>query len=116
MFPGTTPAERDAIHADALVALFETCTIRRRDQAGAWQMVAAGVPCRMRLKGQSAQAFSEATASGVAPCVTALPAGTDVRRHDRITSRGRVMTVEVVEPEVMVHTMAHGMLQAVEAA
>ena len=111
-----TQTERERAQADALVALFETCRIRRRNPTGEWMDVAVGVPCRMRLKGMAAQAFSEATASGVAPAVTALPAGTDVQRGDRVTSRGRVMLVEVVEPEVMVHTMAHGPLQSVEAA
>ena len=112
MFPGLTTTERQAAAADGNAALFDRATIRRKTGT-TWADVAVDVPARMRVNSRDVhQTLTDAAASGTAPCSCAFQPGVDVWRLDRVTVNGLVMVVEVVEPDRMIHTMAHGQLLA----
>lgn len=111
-----TATELAGMRADALAALFDTARIRR-ETPGGWVDVTTSVDARLRLATTRAQqAMTDATENAEAAAVCSFPAGTDVRRRDRVHVRGRVMTVDVVQPDSMVHVQAFGRLQAVEVA
>ena len=107
-----TAAEKTALRTDAAVALLDTATIRRKTGT-TWADVATGVACRLRLVGRGRDdRRSEVAADVGANALLTVPAGTDLRRLDRVTVSGRVFEALMIEPDEMVHRQALGRVEA----